>query len=665
MIEPTIQSQERLDWLSSNILERFRRKQRNIQLTTQGLPHLQIGDPVGITSSAANLNSDGVTYNFDNNEVYYINKINSKYENSNYQSTYSLTSLKPIDSWRSATPITTDVLERIYQANNNTIFANFRQLTINAPSGIYGYDGFSEQAAFLAFDLLIDVDRLWVLISDEENGGELFKYIDVRSKNPIITYQTSNNQNPDQPPQGATWLHNGGGEKWGNIVVPTAQNNFNGGQWAGQNSNSNIRLDGKYPLAIWAQFRTADNATVFQGLWVPPSGTLDNRNRTLSNTSTSSGNIYMQYTGSNRQQALQTVGEFGVTKAYLPAFNVKNSSFIINAWVGPIESGFQVISDNKLAGSTGVYQIFENRYTAYNNPYDNRYSRPGLSVINSNVINTYRPSASYPLVNIPAATVSSGPFNSGIDIVFQGSPSSSYKDIYEDIIDLSVAVNNNTSLQAMSWASQALNYIQKPSYVTSNSPSYLRLPKLGLLPMNGGGQTMVMASGFESIFHEFNPIVVRTNHDFYLTVETSACGNIFGSINPEINPSSLGYREVVLYRSALEEPTRGPIAIYPTNKLITNEYGAAINGYFTAGKNYITYKGPYNVFYPGRVSDKRVLPNESSTGKEIFFITKYIFREAKSNRTFFFVVKWKDPGQSGWPESWLVGSLFANYLRVL
>ncbi len=651
LIEPTIQSQRRLDWLSQNILDKFRRKHRNISITTQGIPHLQIGDPVGINSSFANLNSDSnISWNADNNDVFYINALSSRIEQGKYTSTFSLTSLKPIESWRPPTPITNDMLERIYAANDSTIFANFKQITLNTPSG-YGYDGFSEQGAFLGFDLLVDVDRLWVLVSDESNGGELFKYIDTKSKSPIITYQVSHNQDPNQPPQGAVWLHNGGGEKWGNMVVPTAQNNFNGGQWAGQNSNQNVRSNGKYPLAIWAQFKTADNTNMFQGLWVPLSGTLDNRNRTLANTTTSSGNIYYQYTSGPNNQSLVSIIGPGVSTAYLPAFVINNSDFLVDAWIGPIESGYQIISQNNLAVLSG-FDYFNNNYS---------HMEPDIGPQDPAITNLLTPTFfgyQSPFGSSPyTGQAGSGPFLSGTKVVREGSPFSPQAQSFEyPSKGFATRTSALRYLDAYSWAFQGLNMINKPAYIYPNFSYQYSI-----------GRT----SGFESIFHEFNPITIKANHDFYLNIETVAFERYYKTNQQGCYTCLENFTEKPIWTSTSSPATRGPISVYPTDRTL-NSAGAMqlfLPELFSNWPAYIKYKGAYNVMYPSYRNTGSVI---SYYNDETLVLTRYLFTEAKSNRKFYFIVKWDSVSPSNFytapnyqPIALLVGSKYTSYLRVL
>ncbi len=357
IIEPTIQSQNRLDWLARSILGKYRRKQKNISVTTQGLPHIQINDPVGIKTTKLNFNSDVVTYDINNEEIYYVTNISSNTSRGKYSSTFTLTSLKPIESWRPPVSITNDVLALIYSGNDNTIFANYRQETLNTnvTSG-YGYNGYSRQAAFISFDLLVDVDRLWVWVSDTRDGDGAFKFIDVKSKNPTWVYQYPQDSSiPNPPPMSAVPLHNGGGEKWGRIVVPTAQNTFNGGQWIGQNSLSHVRADGKYPVAIWAQFTTADSSSVFQGLWIPRSGTIDNRDRTLSWSTTSDGNAFIAYNAVGGQQMSMSNLDPTLKQAYLPAFSTSSDPIKVDMWIGPPASGYQIVNANILTSGKSTY----------------------------------------------------------------------------------------------------------------------------------------------------------------------------------------------------------------------------------------------------------------------------------------------------------------------
>lgn len=374
IVEPTIQSQRRLDWLAQTILQKYRRRQRNISVQVQGLPHLQVNDPVGINFEQLNLNSDSMAtsgYNINNEQVYYVRGINSNLSQSKYTTNLTLTSLKPIESYRIPPAITTEVLSAIYAQNNNTIFANFRQETLNTPvlTG-YGYNTYSEQAAFVSFDLFIDVDRLWVLIGDKTDGGELFKNIDIESKNPLITYTTIiDPETKEAQPAGGVWLHNGGGERWGRIVVPTAQNSFNGGQWIGQNSETHGRVDGVYPIAVWSQFRTIDQNVWSQGIWVPQSGTINSGNRALAWSPQGGQNKYFSFTNPSNASDSIAFSAFtlsDINKAYLPGFAVKNPPLELDLFMGPVASGLQFVSKNILVDQSSQFQYLGNKHNHWN-----------------------------------------------------------------------------------------------------------------------------------------------------------------------------------------------------------------------------------------------------------------------------------------------------------
>lgn len=655
LIEPSIQSQKRLDWLSSSILDRFKRKQRNIQVSTQGIPHIQIGDPVGIKSSAANLNSTAYSsYDINNNEVYYVNKISSKYEDASYTTTFSLTSLKPIDSWRPGAPITTNELDRIYRANNNTIFNNFRQLTHNAPSGMFGYDGFSEQAAFVGFDLLIDVDRLWVLVADRTDGGEIFKFIDTRSKNPLITYQSITNQTNQDAPQGAVWLHNGGGERWGNIVVPTAQNNFNGGQWIGQNSEENVRENGIYPIAIWAQFKTADNINVFQGIWVPPSGTIDNRSRTLSNTSTNSGNLYYIYTNTGNEQLLLSPNEPSVSTAYLPGFNVNSTNFTVEAWIGPIDSGYQIIASNLLNNLSGRFDFFGDKYSPRQISHY-FHTTPHANITAGRVFNDSIPgpySASYNYTKEAA----DGPFNPGYHVLRTGYPGNLAAVFY----------NNNAGdgrylretvpwVDCLSWQPQGFDYVSGvPAYVKTDEPGYTASP--------------LVVSGIENIVHELNYFTITANHDFYLYIETCT----YVPVTRQVNGVTLidGFTEKVLYAGSFNQATRGPLATYVSDKVILPFYkrhrvfpvGKPLDAMYVDKANYPSYHGTYNVFYPKQLFQDSESWTAWLTSADPIGLTKFVFTESKSNRKYYFVMRW---GGNSHGEGILRSQAGGRYNRIL
>ena len=518
LIEPTIQSQKRLDWLSSAILEKFRRKQRTITVTTQGLPHLEVNDPVGVISRKLSLDNPTLTgYNINNNDVYYITKISSNLTKGEYRSTISLSSLKPIDSWRPPLSITTDILNKIYQANNNSIFNNFRQDTLNSAFG-YGFDGFSEQAAFLSFDLLIDVDRLWVLVADQLDGGSVFKNIDVNSKSPLLSFQIANGQTPYEQPKSAVWLHNGGGERWGRITVPTANNKFNDGQWAGQNSESKVRLSGSYPIAIWAQFRTADNATVIQGIWVPTSGQIDPRNMTSGWSSTSQYNTYISYNSANADHSLQTPINPSLQLTDLPAFVVKNSPMLVNMWLGPIASGYKMVDNNKLVSMTGNFTHFGDKWNiddmdvphlthqwGYHDWFQN------LDGATFHIAPKYWPTSTVvTLPNGKTINTPNGPWVVGDNILNTGtSPTGSemVKAIAEVYKEGSVKTKADYR-NVFGWTPQGVDYINIPA---TGYPSYVSYP------YSISSENSAYTSGaLEVLNHYGNYITFKPNRDIYL-----------------------------------------------------------------------------------------------------------------------------------------------------
>lgn len=655
IVEPTIQSQSRLDWLAKNILEKYRRKQRNISVTTQGLPHIQIGDPVGIKSDKMNFNSDVVsTYDIDNQEVYYVTNISSSLSQGNYQSTLTLTSLKPIESWRPPIAITTDMLRRIYESNGNTIFANFRQDTLNSILPDYGYDGFSEQGAFVSFDMLVDVDRLWVLVGDTNDGGNLFKAIDTRSKNPFISYI------PGQKdiPQGGVWLHNAGGEKWGRVTVPTAQNSFNGGQWAGQNSQGNVRLDGTYPVAIWAQFRTADNQTYFQGIWIPTSGTLDNRNRVDAFTTTSNSNFFVAYSNNpNLPPAIPSPVTATTTLAKLPGFVVKNSPISIDLFLGPINSGIQFVRNNRLTSLSG---LFSYQGDAWNYP---QFAPSGVyfdsGIINTTIIAT----GLYPGTSIVGTKTlgasADGPWKTGDNIVFEGpalaldtiqnfltkkinrlSPTPTLPEITD------VSRTGVIGKQIYGWSPMAFNTIPAfPGYPYNMSPT--TGPGYGVNFWNSP------APYPQSVFNDFNYITLRTNRDLYLTMEAvifsisrvgswepvqtyvpGSSSKAIGSWTTTVQYQVGSATRFVWSTINLNVPFRAPLAIYPSDWHFKRSQVAGAAVFFnpqtvapiTAQSNYIMGTTPI---------ENWAIPYHY----EPFVLYRFTLTEAKSGRKYNFTFR--------------------------
>lgn len=649
LIEPTIQSQQRLDWMSSNILERFRRKQRNITVTCQGLPQVEINDPVGIVSRKLSLNSVSSSgYDINNNEIYYVNKISSTMTRGEYRTTLSLTSLKPIDSWRPPLSITTDILQKIYDANNNSIFANFRQDTLNSNFG-YGYDGFSEQAAFVSFDLLIDVDRLWVLVADEKDGGAVFKNIDVRSKSPLLTYQIANSQNPNDLPKGAVWLHNGGGERWGRITVPNANTKFNDGQWAGQNSESKVRLSGVYPIAIWAQFRTSDNSTVFQGIWSPTSGTLDNRNRAFAWSSTSQYNTYIAFNSANATNALQTPVNPSLQLSYLPGFAVYNSPLEIDMWIGPEASGYQMVSRNILLSMTGNfthhgqywnptdpgnYSLYSHCYEPndYNIPLGRPRRRDEYSIVTTT------------LPNGQQVRSASGPWIVGDNVLFQGAT--------PDVMDAIRAIGDGGSQRnyrgIFGFCPQGVDYVNLGS---NQYRDYVSFPRL----TSSEDPYVARSSGaIETINHFGNYVTIKPNRDIYMKYTLVGIHETYNNTSWVYGPNGpvyyTTYWTYLRPRSISVGPFKSNIGVYlgpgETVPDIYYRYGyrATQNGP-TWGNynprnstNYYKFKGLSNVINTNDPDIANIIFNPDACSKENLF---HLFEivDAKTNEKYHFAMR--------------------------
>ncbi len=663
LIEPTIQSQRRLDWLAKNILEKFRRKQRNISVDTQGLPHLQIGDPVGIKTNKLNLNSEAITsFDSDNEEVYYINKISSKIAQGEYTTSLSLTNLRPIESWRPPLPITTDVINAIYLGNNNTIFSNFKQLTLNSSKG-YGYDGFSEQGAFISFDLFVDVDRLWVLVADSYDGAEIFKYIDVDDKTPLIRWQNITGGTYGEPPRGAVFLHNGGGEKWGNIVVPTAQNDFNGGQWIGQNSEGNVRRDGSYPIAIWAQYRNIDGLSYIQGMWVPASGTLDNRNRQLAFSSTTSGNKFFIYTVLASENAF-VPDETSSQKAYLPSFVQKNSDFLLDMWIGPIASGYQLVNQNKLTNLSGYFSTFSDRWSLGQAPNTN--SDPTIAATTKSVrIRNYKWNYGPGLNTYKTSYASSDglPWTSGMDI-FPVPDSDAHSNPHELFDGIIKGTKSRSDKEVM-------KNVYGWTYMGADMPNlFPTYANPGIDPFSTYFSPPYIAqSGIETIFHEFNPFIIKANHDFYLTVQTL----LFDGIIDYTTNGFVSSITRTLYEGSTSLPIgpNTPLAFYVTDRIrpeswidipmVGNEYtmidGPRRRTHRPAGGTGfgladIRYKLNHNVIIPSNSYGRTFFKNGEmyldKTKGEYAVVTRLIFTEAKSGRKYVTNIRWATPGGAGW-----------------
>lgn len=647
LIEPTIQSQKRLDWLSSNILNRFRRKQRNINVVCQGLPHLEINDPVGIISRKLSLNSSSSSgYDANNNEIYYINKISSNLTKADYKTTLSLTSLKPIESWRPPLSITTDILKKIYEANDNTIFSNFTQDTLNSNYG-YGYDGFSEQAAFVSFDLLIDVDRLWVLIADELDGGAIFKNIDVNSKNPIITYQVANNQDPNNPPKGAVWLHNGGSEKWGRITVPTSNNNFDGGQWIGQNSESKVRLSGTYPIAIWAQFRTSDNSIVVQGIWVPTSGTLDNRNRTQAWSSTSEFNTYIAYNSNVNGTTLQTPINPSLKLGFLPSFTIKNSPMTLDLWLGPQESGYQMVSNNKLINMSGNFTYHGNLWNStVSESYPAQIYDPSYQSTPFNIVNKTKSIVTTILPNQTSISSVDVPWAGGSGILFNGEIPSN-RDIINSLYEIYKVGGTKTHSDFMNIfgpTPQGIDYINLNA---TGYRSYVSTPK-----ETSTENSRNISGAVETINHYGNYFTLKPVRDVYLTYIAKRPKFIW-SVQPTYNTAGYGRIEVSEINPITIGPFKSNVAIYlgpGENGLYLEQFGFSylndgpIWGLYNPrdSSDYYKFKSAGNVLNSDNKSQTALIFARSQNSATVLFDVIYHYFQiidAKTNEKSYFSFK--------------------------
>lgn len=684
IVEPTIQSQRRLDWLAQNILQKYRRKQRNISIQAQGLPHLQVGDSVGINFDQLNLNSDSMSssgYNINNEQVYYVRGISSNLTQSNYIATLTLTSLKPIESYKISPSITNEVLGIIYAQNNNSIFANFRQETLNTPVTTgYGYNPYSEQAAFVSFDSFLDLDRLWVLIGDKTDGGELFKDINIQSKNPLLTYTKITNPTGVTPePQGGVWLHNGGGEKWGRITVPTAQNNFNGGQWIGQNSEGHTRIDGVYPIAIWAQFRTSDQNTWFQGLWVPPSGGIFSGNRALAWSPTSTDNKYYALSSpkdASNAGVISVNSISDVKQAYLPGFAVKGMPLELDIWIGPETSGYQIVSSNKLVDLSSKFTFFGNRYNQLNPirefvKFDTAFYQtvfiPGQGAIQQ-LINPYW---NLPLndCNIETVTITGvnssvnnyyyaedGPWNVGDRMLFYGSmPSNSviqstHRGVFfppKDGRYPAVSLSGDSAKAALGFANQGINIT-----------TYQGLTDKGLIINPTGVQGLQSRAIWneqigngkyvETASHILNALTISSNIPIYLNYDCVDYGyNLnFGTTSdvyffPVFSVSSVNYDQA-FKRIAFQltaQPgafTEGAQALGAINRLSTLKdfdnreinyfkFGGGANYVFPLATQDLTYEdfaGPGYGGYWRKIRLHKFTITNSASGEKYYFIMR-------------------------------------------
>ena len=172
LIEPRMQNQRRVQWLSSSLLARYRKNQRRLTLGLPGIPKLQIDDVVGIVSSDAGVNTDvNITlnttglFNQDVLDVFYIDRISSKIAQDKYVTSLNVSSLPPIDSWRSYLPPTTALITGFININGS-IFTNWSQLVNNSPITVNTYDSLSLVPQFVKFNSFIDLDRLWVFVDD-------------------------------------------------------------------------------------------------------------------------------------------------------------------------------------------------------------------------------------------------------------------------------------------------------------------------------------------------------------------------------------------------------------------------------------------------------------------------------------------------------------------
>lgn len=289
LIEPRLQSQRRVDWLSSSLLKRYKDNNRKITLGVVGNPKIQVNDVIGIVSEKIGIDVDSNITVFTSGayeegvtDVFYVDGVTSSVTQGQYVSNISVTNLGPIEPWRSYLP-PTEVLIEAFISRYGSVFSNYKCLTANGTEP-GSYDGISMVPLFLQFSSIIDLDRLWAFIDDTPihlggNGpGSFNNYamsqIDIFSKDPITTWfgsSTLDEATNLMIPGAGVFVHNAGGELWGDITVPTAmEGDIGGGNYYGQNSQGQARIDGSYPLAIWGQ-GTLSNGTVYNASLYHPS----------------------------------------------------------------------------------------------------------------------------------------------------------------------------------------------------------------------------------------------------------------------------------------------------------------------------------------------------------------------------------------------------------
>lgn len=189
-VEPRIQSQPRLDWMSQSILQMYHNNSRNITLGCVGNPSIQQGDAIGIYSPKVGINTSGNSTLYSsgllNDNVYdtfWVQKITSTISKTNYITNLTVSTYPPVDCWRSALPITKQLVNS-FISQNGSIFSDFVQLTKNSQD-LTAYDCRSYAPCYFEFDSIVDLDRLYVFVDDTP--------LEILRENAQYYYQTLDN----------------------------------------------------------------------------------------------------------------------------------------------------------------------------------------------------------------------------------------------------------------------------------------------------------------------------------------------------------------------------------------------------------------------------------------------------------------------------------------
>ena len=163
---PTIADPAHLQWMSEKVLTRYNRRHRSLDFSSVGVPHLEIGDPVGISGTRMNLNTaQNTTYDENALDLFWTESIKSVCSRSSYETTWGCTSYPPLASWRPPVPSPFvnivnlnptnpidpyQIITPVSQVKASDILDKFSSLTIT-PSTIDPFDTTIKQTVKIQF----------------------------------------------------------------------------------------------------------------------------------------------------------------------------------------------------------------------------------------------------------------------------------------------------------------------------------------------------------------------------------------------------------------------------------------------------------------------------------------------------------------------------------